>query len=136
MNNHVIDPTFFYDALAEFSFDYELYYVDSQHVDEAGYTIKTWSRQIIEGSLQTRGNSKRRNKSGNIAESRYDFYCKSTYRIKVGDFIHYKEKWLKVLTINDFDEWGVRSCETQMVELAMYNDLSEFYRYISGEEIV
>ena len=40
--NHVIDPTYFYDAIEEFSFDYDLYVNTGKTVDNMGRRVLTY----------------------------------------------------------------------------------------------
>ena len=136
MNNHVIDPTFFNDCIAEFAFEYDMYSENGVTHDEFGRVHHTWTKTTISGSLQSQGTNKTRNKTGNIAESKYNFYCKSMYRIAAGDFINYKNKWLKVGPVQDYDEYGVRSCEVEMINLAAYKDFSDYVDYINGTKII
>lgn len=134
--NHVIDPAYFYDAIEEFAFDYDCFVVNGFTIDEYGRKITKFEKMKIRGSLQSQGNSLRQSKDGNTQEMKYDFYCKSLYRINIGDFIFYKNKWLHVDSINDYDEYGVRSCSLQMIQLTNYKDLSDYVKYLEGEKIV
>lgn len=134
--NHVIDPTYFYDCIEEFAFNYDCYIVKNINVDDYGRKITNFEKTQIRGSLQSQGNILRQSKDGNTQEMKYDFYCKSLYRINIGDFIHYKNRWLHVDAVYDFDEYGVRHCSLQMVQLTNYRDLLEYIKYIEGEEIV
>ncbi len=134
--NHVIDPTFFYDALAQFSFTYDIYVVSESEIDELGNKKYTYSKQSISGSLQSQGLKKTYSKTGNIEEWVYNFYCKSLYRIKEGDFIYYKGEWLRCESHRDYDEWGVRSAVLKMRDINAYNDLLDYVKYINGDIIV
>ena len=87
MINHVIDPTYFYDAIEEFAFNYTIYVETGKVVNDYGrYTI-TYTTNTIRGSLQSQGTSLNQSKNGNTVESKYNFYCKSLYRINIGDII-------------------------------------------------
>lgn len=134
--NHVVDPTFFYDAIEQFAFDYDIYVVESEDIDDDGNQVHTYSKKTIRGSLQTQGLNRRQSKRGNTDEIRYDFYCKSLYRIDVGDFINYKNLWLYCESVHEYDEYGVRSCSLISVKLTAYKDLKEYVKYINGENLV
>lgn len=134
--NHVVDPTYFFDAIEQFAFDYDAYIVIGKKIDDYGRIISEFNKETIRGSLQSQGIKIFRDKSGNIQEMIYEFYCKSLYRINIGDFIVYKNRYLIVTSVNDYDEWGVRSCSLKMVQLTDYNDLYEYIKYINGEIII
>ena len=136
MQNHVIDPTYFYDAIEEFAFNYEWYVVNGLSLDELGRRITQFDKRIIRGSLQSKGTSLNFKSSGNTETMKYEFYCKSLYRISIGDFIHYKDRWLHVDNVNDYDGWGVRSASLTMVNLNNYKDLQEYLKYLNGEKFV
>lgn len=136
MQNHVIDPTFFYDAIELFAFNYNWYVVKDYEIDDMGRRITKFDSQIIRGSLQPRTSSLNLNLSGNSTELKYDFYCKSLYRINIGDFIFYKNRFLHVDGVSDYDEWGVRSASLTMVNLSDYKDLEEYVKYLEGDIIV
>lgn len=133
---HVIDPTYFYDALAMFSFPFDWYIEKDVFTDEYGYRRKKYEKATIIGSLQSQGKQLTQSTRGNTYSWRYDFYCKSLYRIDVGDFIVYKHKLLHVDGVRDYDEWGVRSCTMTMVSLTAYKDLSEYIKYLTGETAI
>lgn len=134
--NHVVDPTFFYDAIELFAFNYDIFIVKGQEIDDYGRIMTQFEKQKIRGSLQSQGVRINRSKQGNIQEMRYDFYCKSLYRIDIGDFIYYKHRWLCVDDVYDFDEYGVRHASLKMVQLANYKDLQAYVKYLQGDEIV
>lgn len=134
--NHVVDPTFFYDAIEQFAFDYDAYIVNSVEPDEYGRLTYSFSKTTIRGSLQSQGNRLSQNKQGNTHDMKYQFYCKSLYRINIGDFINYKDKWLHVDEVYDYDEYGVRHVNLTMVDLTAYTDLEEYVKYINGEILV
>ena len=134
--NHVVDPTYFFDAIEEFSFDYDAYIVTDTNNDEYGRITFTYEKQTIRGSLQSQGKRVIRDKAGNTEEMIYRFYCKSLYRINNGDFIFYKNRYLLVTNTDDYDEWGVRSAELKMVQLTDYRDLYEYVKYINGDIII
>ena len=76
--NHLVDPTFFFDAIEEFSFNYPIYVVNKAgDVDEYGNTKLKYERKTIRGSLQVQTKREIQSKDGNTAEVRYMFYCKS-----------------------------------------------------------
>ena len=135
--NHVLDPTFFWDAIrlvGEFAFD--AYIVVGEDEDDTGRIRYTFEKKRIKGSLQSQGDKLVQKKEGNYHEYRYEFYCRSLYRIKIGDFLHYKNRWLHVDEVHDFDEYGVRWVSAVMVELTTYRDLEEYVKYINGDIIV
>lgn len=138
MQNHVIDPTFFYDCIDEFSFDYNLYVlVENNAIDERGYTISKYELQTISGSLQSTGSSKNRSKSGSTISKEYDFYCKSLYRIKEDDILEYKNNYYICTAINnDYDEWGVRGARLKLISLTAYRDLADYIKYLRGQKLV
>ena len=134
--NHVVDPTFFYDAIEEFAFDYVLYQLSSKAVDDYGRRIASYSQQTIRGSLQSKGKRVIRSKEGNTEEWIYEFYCKSLYRINIGDVILYKNNYLMCDSVFDYDEYGVRSATLKMISLTAYRDLADFVKYIEGQKLV
>ena len=134
--NHLIDPSYFYDAIEEFAFDYDIYVQTGEERDERYKTKITYTKMTIRGSLQTHGLSIEHRKTGNIMSNEYNFYCKSLYRISIGDFINYKNVWLHVDDVHEYDEWGVREAKLRMIQLTAYKDLAEYVKYINGEEIV
>lgn len=136
MQNHVIDPTYFYDCVEEFSFDYNIYVVEKKEIDASGNVKRTYSKNVIRGSLQSQGVELRQSKDGNTKEMRYNFYCKSLYRIDIGDIIEYKNRYLRVESVKDFDEYGVRECSLRMVQLTKYRDLADYIKYLQGEKLV
>ena len=136
VKRHIVDPTFFDDALHEFDFAVDWYVRTSKTQNALGKMINLYTKTTIIGSLQSRGVDYRQRKEGNVEEMRYDFFCKSLYRIKNGDYLNYKNKWLKVDRVQDYDEWGVRECSTIEVNLMQENDLNEYVKYLNGEIIV
>lgn len=134
--NHVIDPTFFYDAIEEFSFNYDIYVIVKKGLNEAGKTVTTFDKQIIRGSLQSQGTVLVQSETGNMTTMRYDFYCKSLYRINIGDVIVYKNRYLLCKEVQDYDEYGVRSASLEQIQLTAYRDLRDYVKYLKGEELV
>ena len=134
--NHVIDPTFFYDAIEEFSFNYDIYVIVKKGLNEAGKTAITFDKQIIRGSLQSQGEVLVQSETGNMITMRYDFYCKSLYRIDIGDVIVYKNRYLLCKEVRDYDEYGVRSASLEQIQLSSYRNLRDYIRYLNGEELV
>ena len=86
--------------------------------------------------MQSQGVELRQSKDGNTKEMRYNFYCKSLYRIDIGDIIEYKNRYLRVESVKDFDEYGVRECSLRMVQLTKYRDLADYIKYLQGEKLV
>lgn len=134
--NHVIDPTYFYDAIAQFAFNYTIYHTTGLTIDAEGKQSYSYESATINGSLQSQGHRRNISKKGNIDTWEYNFYCKSLYRIDIGDIIEYKGKYLYVDSITDYDEWGVREAHAQMVELAAIKDFAEWLKYQRGDIIV
>lgn len=134
--NHVVDPTFFYDCIEEFAFDYTMHQLSKKDVDDYGRRISSYTTQIIRGSLQSQGTELIQSKSGNTRVKIYDFYCKSLYRINIGDVIEYKGNYLMCKSVNDYDEYGVRSARLQMITLTAYRDLADYIKYIKGQILV
>lgn len=134
--NHLIDPTWFYDAIEHFAFNYEWFASTGIRTDDHFKQLTTFDRRIIRGSLQTKGVSIELNTFGDRNNMSYEFYCKSLYRINVGDFILYKHRYLHVEKVFDYDEFGVRSAELKMVNLSDYQDFKEYLEYLEGEKIV
>ena len=134
--NHLIDPSYFYDVIEEFAFDYDIYVKTGEVQDEYFRAKMTFEKKTIRGSLQTQGLSLNQTKTGNTQTNEYNFYCKSLYRINIGDFIFYKGQWLHVDSVHEYDEWGVREAHLTMVQLSSYKDLEEYVKYIEGQEIV
>lgn len=136
--NHVIDPTYFYDAIEEFSFDYDIYVVnDYSQIDEYGIRHESFTKQIIRGSLQSTGLRLNQDRKGNTHERSYNFYCKSLYRINIGDVIEYKNQYLRCVELtNDYDEYGVRGAKLIQFELTQYRDFADYLAYIQGDKLV
>lgn len=134
--NHIINTSFFDDVIEEFSFEYEWYALKDVIVDELGYQKNQYTLAKIKGSLQPQGTRRSYNKEGNNTSNSYEFYCKSIYRINIGDFINYNEDWLIVVSVNPYDEYGVRKCSLESVNMAQYQDLLEFKKALTGELIV
>lgn len=131
--NRVVDPTWFYDALLEFSFDYDWYVKTGIDVDQMGRRISRYDKRTITGSLQPKRASIEFSKEGNTNKHTYEFYCKSLFRIDVGDFIFYKNQWLYVDEMQPYDEYGVRECTLTMVNLTNYKDFQEYLDYLNGD---
>ena len=136
LQNHVLDPTYFYDCIEEFSFNLTLYVKSSKIIDDYGNEKVTYTDQIVRGSLQSQGKSIQRSKDGNTIKKEYDFYCKSLYRIDEGDILQYKDNFYIVTSVNDYDEYGVRSCKLDMITLTAYRDLADYVKYKNGTKLV
>ena len=136
LQNHVIDPTFFYDAIEQFAFNYDWYVVNDTGLDDLGRRVYKFEKNIIRGSLQPASGSLNLSTSGNTLNLEYNFYCKSLYRIKDGDFIFYKNRFLHCDGWHDYDEWGVREAHLKMVNLNDYHDFKEYLSYLNGGTLV
>lgn len=135
--NHVIDPTFFWDAIQMIGeFEYDVYVFVEHDKDEDYKVTKTYNKTTIKGSLQSQGNKVIKEVTGNKTEHIYEFYCRSLYRINNGDFIEYKGKLLLVYETHDFDEYGVRWAALKEVNLYEYQDLQDYMAYLEGEKFV
>lgn len=135
--NHVIDPTFFYDAVENFAFDFDIYVQQDDNVlDDYGNSKLSYKKETIRGSLQSDGNRLRQSKDGNTHDMTYRFYCMSLYRINIGDIIEYKGNYLRVNFVQDYDEYGVRSAELTMIKLTAYRDFADYLKYITGVKLV
>lgn len=134
--NHVVDPNYFNDAIEEFAFDFDWYVKSGQTVDSLGKIVNKFDKKVIRGSLQSHGTSLKQNLSLNSEDMEYRFYCRSIFRINIGDFIFYKNRWLHVESVRDYDEWGVRSAALRMINLVNYKDFSEYLQYLNGEKLV
>lgn len=134
--NHVIDPTYFYDAIEEFSFDFDLYVNVGKRIDEMGRRVLQYEKQTIRGSLQSKGSEIHRDKTGTTTTHNYNFYCKSLYRININDVLEYKNNYYIVNVVHDYDEYGVRSAELSMIQLTGYRDLADYIKYLEGEKLV
>lgn len=136
LQNHLIDPTFFYDAIEEFSFNYTIYITDHGKLDDYGRRVNSYSKNTIRGSLQSNGTGLNKSKSGNTNEVSYNFYCKSLYKIDIGDIIEYNHKYLRCVEVKDFDEFGVREAKLEMITLTAYRDFANYIAYLTGAKIV
>lgn len=134
--NHVIDPTYFYDAIEEFSFNYTLYVLTNRTINERGKLTATYTTKIVRGSLQSQGSQYHKEKSGSTVSQDYKFYCKSLYRINIGDVLEYKNNYLIVDSVQDYDEYGCRECSLSLIQLTNYRDLGAYIKYLNGQELV
>ncbi len=134
--NHSIDPTYFYDAIEEFSFNYNIYIVKENEPDDYGRINTIYEQNTIRGSLQSKGKSQNQSKKGNTETFNYNFYCKSLYRIDIGDIIEYKGNYLRVYSVQDYDEYGVREASLSMIDLTSYRDFADYISYLKGEKLV
>lgn len=136
--NHVIDPTFFYDAIEEFAFNYTIYYKnEGDTLDDYGRAIPNYKKDIIRGSFQTHGNDISRNISkGNTQSERVSFYCKSLYRIHINDIVERYGNYYIVNSIHNYDEWGVREATLSVMTIQENRDFQEWLKYQTGGSIV
>lgn len=136
MANHVIDPEFFYDVIDEFEFEYTCYVLIGKKIDDYGRTKSSYESRNIRGSLQTQGTNLEQKTTGNIQTMRYNFYCKSIYRLNIGDIILYNNNYLRCVSVHEYDEYGVREASLEMIQLSSYRDLEEYIKYEEGDELV
>lgn len=135
--NHVIDPTFLWQAIEIFSFNYNFYRLSKQEIDENYEQHQVYEHFVIRGSLQSQGSRIVQTKNGNYIDDKTNFYCKSIYQIEKGDLIHYKHKLYRVDDVTeDYDEYGVRACKLTMVQLSAYEDLAEYIKMIEGVDLI
>lgn len=134
--NHIIDPTFFYDAIELFEFEYKCYVLSDKKIDDYGRTKSYYETKYICGSLQTNGTKLEQRSTGNIQSLSYNFYCKSLYRINIGDIIYYNNNYLRCNSIHDYDEYGVREAALEMIQLSAYRDLEEYIKFEEGNELI
>lgn len=135
--NKLVDPWWFYDAVEEFKFTYDWYIECRIEKDELFRQVVRYDKQKIDGSLQIQDTNLNINGSGgNTQSTKYRFYCMANFRIKTGDFIYYKGKYLHVDGFHEYDEYGVRTAELTEVNLNNYKDLQESIRFLNGEEII
>lgn len=135
--NHLIDPTFFFDAIDEFSFDYNIYVVNKHdEPDENGNTVLTYDKRIIRGSLQINSKNESMSKTGTTVSSTYMFYCKSKYRIDIGDIIEYNNDFLRCNAVHPYDEFGVREASLTMIQLSAYRDFADYIKYLRGVKLI
>lgn len=134
--NHLVDPAWFDDCILEYQFTYTIYVVGEEDTDDLGKLVKKYKKQEIVGSLQSQGLEVRKSTSGNISVWKYKFYCKSLYRINIGDIIEYKDKYLIVTSVHDYDEYGVRNADLSSISLAAHRDFREYLKYLSGEKTI
>ena len=134
--NHNVDPTYFFDCIEEFSFNYRIYVNTSKQVDEYGRRQLIYTADTIRGSLQDRGSRVVRSKDGNTSEHLANFYCKSLYRINKDDIIEYKNEYYLVTAIQPYDEYGVREATLKVIQLSAYKDLADYIKYLNGEKLI
>lgn len=133
MSNHVIDPTFFSDAIEMYAFDYIAYIVKDVIRDEYGMQKSAYDKVNIRGSLQTQGVKLNQKKSGNTTSNSFMFYCKSSYRLNIGDFMIWEGKLLHVIDMQPYHEYGVRECTLEMTQLNEHRNLAEFIHLQTGD---
>ena len=134
--NHVIDPTFFLDAINEFAFDYTLFVAESVEIDQFGFEHTKYFADRIHGSLQSSGSTVLRAERGNLTSKSYSFYCSSLYRINIGDVLYYQKNFFIVASVRDYDEWGCRECSLESIQLSQYQDLADYLKFIEGERFI
>lgn len=135
-NFHVIDPSYFDDAIAEFATYYDWYPQTGKTTDDLGRRHTSFDHQQIYCSLQPSESSLNQKNTGNITSKTYNLYCKSIYRVEIGDFVKFGNDWLHVDGVQNYDLWGVRQAKLTMVNLNSYVDFRDYIRYLDGELIV
>lgn len=133
---HFIDPYFFLEAVLEFATEFDWYPLTGYEIDDLGRRVSKFDKQKIIGSLQPQRSSIDFRKEGNTHSLTYNFYCMSKYRINLGDFIHYKDRFLHVDSIQEYDEAGVRECSLTMINPTDYRDFESYLNYLNGTTTV
>lgn len=137
MAYRIIDPTFFYDAIEEFAFNYTIYHkVEGDTLDDYGRTVPNYKKDIIRGSFQTQGNDIERKLEGNTQTENVEFYCKSLYRIHINDIVERFGNYYIVNSIHNYDEWGVREASLTVMSIQENRDFAEWLKYQTGGTIV
>lgn len=137
MDGHIIDPTFFYDAIDEFAFEYPIYRkCEVDEIDEYGRAQAKYKKDTISGSFQTQGSNKQHITSGNKNSESAMFYCKSLYRINEDDIIKRNNNYYMVHGVHNYDEWGVREATLSIINLNEYRDFKEWLEYETGGKLV
>ena len=135
--NHIIDPTYFWDAIEEFSFNYTIYRKNkADTIDDYGRAIPNYKKDVIRGSFQTQGSSKNRSTRGNTQSEQAEFYCKSLYRIKEDDVVVRNNQYYICTGTHNYDEWGVRQASLKMTSLEEVRDFNEWMKFQTGGIIV
>lgn len=132
---HLNDVRYFWDAIENFSFDYDFYTYSGRTVDDRGHIKKSFTHSTIRGSLQSsNGYSKTRDKSGATVEGSFNFYCKSIYKFNIDDFIRTQEgQWLICVAVTEpYGEWGVRAGTFVMTDLYHQKELSDYLDTLNG----
>ena len=131
--NHVIDPTYFYDAIEEFAFNYTIYYkCKGDTLDDYGRAIPNYKKDVIRGSFQTKGNDIDRKFEGNTQSETVDFYCKSLYRIHINDIVERYGNYYIVNSIHNYDEWGVREATLTDMTMQERREFDEWLKFQTG----
>lgn len=130
---HVIDPTYFWDAIEEFSFNFLLIRVSGKKIDDEGYEVDEYSFESIRGSFQSTGTQLIQSKTGNTKRKGANFYCKSLYRINIGDIIYDRSNCYRVDELfDDYDEYGVRAARMTMIKLVDFRNLQDYILFLEG----
>lgn len=136
MRHHIIDPAFFLDVISMYGTNYTAYLVSGVEINEYGMQKSKFEKVEVFGSLQSQGSRLIQKTTGNTVSSQFKFYCKSLYRLKIGDFMIQGSNLLHVIEVQSYDEYGVRECTLEMTQLNEHRDLHEFIRFLNGDEIV
>lgn len=133
---HLNDVRYFWDAIENFSFDYDFYTFSGKSVNDKGKVIKTFTHSTIRGSLQSAGGYKKsKDKSGATVAATFKFYCKSIYKFNIDDFICTQDgQWLICTEVPEpYSEWGVRAGVFEMTDLYHHKDLADYIKTLNGE---
>lgn len=137
MNNRIVDPDLFDEAINEFAFDYDWFVESNIEQDELFRMVSKFTMKTIHMSLQPQQSSLKQSTSGNHQELKYNWYCDAVYRVNIGDFFRDENgNYLHVDGVQQYDGWGVRQGTCTMVDLAQYKNLQDFIKYLEGEKIL
>ena len=134
---HIIDKNFFFEAVEEFAYNYNIYYKSQgDEIDDYGRNIPSYKKDIIRGSFQTNGISISRKNSGNTQSETAKFYCMNIYRININDIVERYGNYYIVTNIHNYDEWGVREAELTMKALSEIRDFNDWLKVKNGGLII
>ena len=73
--NPLIDPSTFVEVIDEFKIELDALIKTKTDVNELGKKVKKYKKEIVEGSLQSKGKEEIIDASGNRVIWKYKFYC-------------------------------------------------------------
>lgn len=134
--NPLIDPSTFVEVIDEFKIELDALIKTTTEVNDLGKKVKKYKKEVVEGSLQSKGKEETIEGTGNKVIWKYKFYCLAIFRLNIDDYILYKEKLLRVKSFQDYDEWNVRELDLESVDISAYRDPYEYIKFINGEVII